>query len=191
MNEYKKELEYYSHLNSVSRKNGVVLFGSTFAKNIPVSELAQTFGIDCTVYNRSFNELSVFDAQSVCEEAVMKIQPKKIIIQLGETDLERGYKSVAEITEAYKKLIDKFRNADKKVKIVILSVCSDENEASELNTALESLAHKCKCQFADISASVHNEIPSVKAFSALRFFIPDRINFCDVMGFAGVCSTQI
>lgn len=187
MNEYKNELEYYSRLNSISRKGGVVLFGSTFAKNIPVSELAQTFGLDCTVYNRSFNDLSVFDAQSVCDEAVLSIQPKKIIIQLGETDIERGYKSVAEITDAYKNLIDKFRKADSKVKIVILSVCSYESEASELNSALEALAHSCKCQFADISASVHNEIPSVKAFSTLRFFIPDRVSFCDAITFAGVC----
>lgn len=187
MNEYKKELEYYSGLNNISRKGGVVLFGSTFAKNIPVSELAQTFGIDCTVYNRSFNDLSVFDAQSLCDEAVLKIQPKKIIIQLGETDIERGYKSVAEITDAYKSLIEKFRSSDKKVKIVVVSVCSDENEASELNASLEALAHKCKCQFADISGSVNNENPSVKAFSTLKFFIPDKINFCDAMTFAGVC----
>jgi len=186
MNEYKNELEYYSRLNSVSRKGGVILFGSTFAKNIPVSELAQTFGIDCTVYNRSFNDLSVFDAQNVCDDAVMKIQPKKIIIQLGETDIERGYKSVDDITDAYKRLIEKFRSYDKKVKIVVVSVCSDENEASELNAALETLAHNCKCQFADISASLHNEIPSFKAFSTLRCFIPDRVSFCDAMNFAGV-----
>lgn len=185
MNEYKKELEYYSRLNSISRKGGVVLFGSTFGKNIPVSELAQTFEMDCKVYNRSFTDLSVFDAAEILDEAVMKNEPDKIIIQLGETDLERGYKSVDEIVSAYENLISKIRKTDKKVKIVIVSVCSDEKETSELNKSLEVLADRCRCQFADISCSVHSEIPFVKAFSSLRLFISDRLSLSDIMSFSG------
>lgn len=184
MNEYQKELQYYSRLNSISRKGGVVLFGSTFGKNIPVSELAQTFEMDCSVYNRSFNDLSVSDAAEIFGEAVMTLQPDKIIIQLGETDLERGYKSVAEITSAFEELIKKIRKADKKVKIVVVSVCSDEKETVSLNKSLEVLAERHRCQFADISCSAHSEIPFVKAFSSLRLFITDKLSLSDVMSFA-------
>lgn len=184
MNEYKKELEYYSRLNSISRKGGVVLFGSTFGKNIPVSELAQTFEMDCHVYNRSFNDLSVSDAAEILDEAVMTLQPDKIIIQLGETDLERGYKSVDEITADFENLINKIRKADKKIKIVVVSVCSDEKETVSLNKSLEALAERQRCQFADISCSAHSEIPFVKAFSSLRLFITDRLSLSDVMSFA-------
>lgn len=184
MNEFKNELNYYSHLNSVSAKGGVVLFGSTFAKSIPVTELSQSMGADCCVYNRSFCDLSVFDAAELCEEAVMKTEPKKVLIQLGETDIERGYKSVNEIISAYESLIAKIRRSEKKVKIVVMSVCSDEEEAAELNSALESMAGKCRCQYADVTGVSGNEIPAVKAFRKLRCFIPDRLSFCDAMSFA-------
>ncbi|MCQ2459053.1 MAG: hypothetical protein MJ081_01640 [Ruminococcus sp.] len=185
MNEYKKELELYEQLNEIAVKGEVVVFGSAFAKNIPVSELAQTYGIDRCVYNRSFGDMSAADALNLAEKAVLPLQPKKIILQLGETDLERGYKSVTEIIKDYNELIRKFRENNKRVKIVILSVCSEENETDKLNTALENIAHKTKCQFVDVSGSVHAENPYLKVFSEIRLFIPDKINFCDAMSFAG------
>ena len=96
---------------------------------------------------------------------ILPLQPKKIILQLGETDLERGYKSVTEIIKDYNELIRKYRENNKRVKIVILSVCSEENETDKLNTALENIAHKTKCQFVDVSGSVHAENPYLKVFS--------------------------
>lgn len=63
MNIYEREVENFRKLNRIAKKNSVVLLGSTFAKDIPVSELVQTFDIDCNVYNRSLTDLSVFDAE--------------------------------------------------------------------------------------------------------------------------------
>ena len=54
MNEYKNELDCYTRLNKVAQKGGVVFFGSTFAKNIPVSELGQTFNINCNVWSNNW-----------------------------------------------------------------------------------------------------------------------------------------
>ncbi len=186
MNEYKNELDCYTRLNKVAQKGGVVFFGSTFAKNIPVSELGQTFNINCNVYNRSFADLSVFDAQELIDDAVMILAPKKVILQFGETDIERGYKSVTEIINAYEQLINKIKKVDKKIKMVIVSVCSDEQDCKDLNIALESLAVKCKCQYADITTAKTNEIPSIKAFSMLRYFILDKFSFYDAMNFVNV-----
>lgn len=184
MNEYKNELDYYGRLNKIAEKNGVVFFGSTFAKNIPVSELGQTFGLNCNIYNRSFNDLSVFDAEKIIDDAVMSVFPKKIMLQLGETDIECGYKSVAEITEAYEHLINKIKKADNRIKVVIVSVCSEESDSDKLNSELEKLSKKCKCQYADITKADESEMPSIKAFIMLKFFIPDRISFYDAMHFA-------
>lgn len=184
MNEYKNELDYYNSLNKVAEKNGVVFFGSTFAKNIPVSELGQTFRLDCNIYNRSFTDLSVFDAEKIIDDAVMSVFPKKIMLQLGETDIERGYKSVAEIISAYEKLINKIRKSDSRTKIVIVSVCSDESDSDKLNAELEKLSKKLKCQYVDITKADKSEMPSIKAFSMLKFFIPDRISFYDAIHFS-------
>ena len=186
MKNYKDELNYYTSVNKMMQKGGVVLFGSTFAKNISVAELCKAFDVDCNVYNRSFNDLSVFDAQELVSGAVMSLQPKKIILQLGETDVERNEKSDDEVISAYEKLISNIKKADKKVKIIVASLSSDENECDKFNKALESLAEKCRCQYVDISKAKTSDMPSVKAFSMLRCFIPDQVSFFDAMNFANV-----
>lgn len=184
MTEYKKETDYYRGLNRVVEKGGIVLFGSTFARNIPVAELSQAFYLNRSICNRSYNDLSVFDAYEVARESVMPLFPEKIIIQLGETDLERGYKSVDEIITAYSELISKLGKQDRKLKIVIASVCVNDNESSELNRKLEVLAGKSGCQYADITGAVKTRDSEVKAFGLLRRFIMEKMTFCDAMNLA-------
>ena len=85
---FENELENYRMLNKVARKGGAVLFGSTFARNIPLGELKQDFEFDCDLYNRSLTDLSVFDVGGVLEDCVIGLEPRKVLIQLGETDLD-------------------------------------------------------------------------------------------------------
>lgn len=184
MNEYKKEFDYYKGLNNLADKGGVVFFGSTFAKNIPVSELGQGLTLTCGIFNRSFTDLSVFDAAELVDTAVMELQPRKVILQLGETDMERGYKSVTDIIDAYEKLILKLKKSDKRLKIVMASVCSGKTDCSKLNSAIEALANKCKCQYADITKAGQTDMAGVKAFGMLKCFLLDHLTFCDAMSFA-------
>ena len=188
MNTYNREVENFRRLNKIAKKNSVVLLGSSFAKDIPVSELVQTFDIDCSIYNRSLTDLSVFDADKVLDDCVLNLAPKKILLQLGETDLERGYRTIPEILEAYEKVIVKLKNANKHCDIVIVSVCEKNAEVypDALNAKLEELANKLKCQYADISPAFSNDSPSVKAFSLLKYFMLDRFSFYDAMNLLNV-----
>ena len=188
MNIYEREEKNYRRLNSIARPNGVVLFGSSFAKDIPVCELKQAFSLECDVYNRSYTDLSVFDASELLSECLNDLNPKKILLDLGETDLERGYKTIPEIIAAYESLIGNIRTYSKRCKIVVISVCAEsmttpveQSAAAELNSALEEMANRLKCSYADISSAARSELPVVKAFSMLRFFILDRISLSDVM----------
>lgn len=188
MNIYERELDNFRKLNKIANKNGVVLFGSSFAKDIPVCELKQSFNMDCDIYNRSVTDLSVFDAEMLLDNCVIDLAPKKVLIQLGETDLERGYRTIPEIVKAYEKIITKLKSADKRCDIVIVSVCSSSAEIhpEELNKQLELVARKAKCKYADVSLAFSNASPSIKAFSLLRFFMRDVISFSDAMKMACV-----
>lgn len=183
MNEYLNEIKSYEMLNEIADKDGVVVFGSTFTKNIPVSELAQALCLKCSIFNRSFNDLSVFDAVELFEATVKPLEPKKVLLQLGETDLARGYKSIDEIVNAYENLITTMRIYNKRISIVVVSVCSNEADAMALNVRLEELARKCKCQYADVTPATKTEKPGIKAFSMLKFFIKDKVSFYDAMNF--------
>jgi lysophospholipase L1-like esterase len=179
---YERELENFNNLNRVAKRNRVVLFGSTFAKNIPVVELKQSFNLECDIYNRSLTDLSIFDAQELVDKCVTELAPKKVLLQLGETDLERGYRSIPEMIKEYEKLIEKIRTSNKGCEIVIVSVCDSDAEIqpAEFNRQIEQLAKKTKCRFADISTS-SEKTSNVEAFMMLKYFILDRLSFFDAM----------
>ena len=180
-NLYRRELKEYRALNHVAEGRGVVLFGSTFAKEMPICELKQAFGIDRNIYNRSFYDLTVFDAAAVADECVLPLEPSKVLVNLGETDLIRGLHSVTEITDACEALVKKLRST-LHCEVVVVSVCgSDDVRPAELNRRLEDMAKKCGCAYADIASSAAAEEPELDAFAGLRCFMLDRIGFCDAI----------
>ena len=183
MNLYERELENYQKLNKFAAGNGVVLFGSSFFKDIPVCELKQSFHMDMDMYNRSFVDLSVFDAANLLEDCVISLSPRKVLLNLGETDLERGYHSIPEMITAYENIIKYLKSADKDCEVLIVSVCntSPELHPEELNKQLELLAEKTNCKFADISPAFSHDTPGIKAFSLLKLFMRDRLSFSDAM----------
>lgn len=185
INIYTRELGEYRQLNTVARKNGTVLFGSSFAKNIPVCELKQAFELDCDIYNRSFDDLSIFDAYELLDECIIKLCPSKVLLQLGESDLERGSRSIPEMMAEYKRIIEKIKVSDKRCKITLVSVCNNGSELhpGEFNRQLEALAAETGCAFADISPAFSNDSPSVKAFSLLRRYFRDRLTNYDALNY--------
>lgn len=183
MSLYENELKKYRQLNKVAQGDGVVLFGSSFAKEIPVGELKQGFEIDCNIYNRSLTDLSVFDAADVLKDCVTDLSPSKVLLQLGETDLERGFKSITEIVKQYELLIRQIKARIKGCRIVIVSVCDTERTLfpAELNAKLEELAKSLGCEYADVSSALDNDAPSVKIFGLLKRFIRGRITSYDAL----------
>lgn len=183
---YDHELNNYRQLNTVARQGGIVLFGSTFAKNIPVGELIQSFELDCSLYNRSLTDLSVFDAASVLNDCILDLEPKRVLIQLGETDLERGYKSISEIISQYELIVNQIKSRLPKCHITLVSVCDTEEclFPEELNAKISALADRLGCQYADITADRQSEAPEVKAFCMLRGFFRDRITDYDALHMA-------
>lgn len=180
---YEREVEEYRKLNELAVRNSVVLFGSTFAKEIPVGELRQAFDLDFNIYNRSFTDVSIFDAEALLMECAERLAPSKILLQLGETDLERGFRSIPEIIAAYDSLVKSIKKRNRFTDIVIISVCENLNgiQPSEFNSQLENMAKKNKCKFADISNASSDRMPVVKAFSMLKMFMRNGITFCDAM----------
>ncbi len=183
---FENELETYRQLNRVARKGGVVLFGSTFAQHIPLGELKQDFEFDCDLYNRSLTDLSVFDVGSVLRDCVVDLEPSKVLIQLGETDLERGFKSISEIVDQYEMILSQIQARVRDCKITIVSVCNADGNLfpAELNARLEDLARRTGCQYADICAAPATEAPGVKAFCLLKCFFRDRISDYDALHMA-------
>ena len=184
MKKYERELNFYNKLNSVAEKGGVVLFGTSFANAIPVGELRQSIRTDYKVYNRSFNDITISDAIDVVDDAVLTLCPDKIILMLGESDLERGYRTIDTLMEDYSNLINRIKSYDNRCDLILVSVCGGDAEyPDEFNRRLMNLAKKNRCMYADITAVTECDIPHIKAFSLLRYFMLSRITAGDVMSY--------
>ncbi len=173
----KSELNCYKSLNKITHQNSAVLFGSTFAKEIPVSELRQNFGIVSHIYNRSLTDLSVFEASDIAKDIIDEINPSKILLQLGETDLASGKVSSDEVISEISNVVNTLRNANRKTKIVLISINNllDKNLQSEFNKKLESLANNNKCIYADIGKENKEDALHINAFKSLSYFFTDEI----------------
>lgn len=180
---YEREAAAYMKLNELAVSNGVVMMGSTFAKDIPVGELRQAFELDCNIYNRSFADLSVFDAEPLLINCVETLAPAKIVLQLGETDLERGFKTIPEIIAEYTTVVKALKKRNRFTDIVIVSVCEtgDGIQPAEFNAQLEKMAKKLGCKYADITSAASDRMPCVKAFSLLKRFMRSQLTFTDAM----------
>lgn len=180
---YEREAEEYMKLNYFAEENGIVIMGSTFAKEIPVGELVQSFGLERNVYNRSFTDLSIADAEALFINCAETLAPSKIILQLGETDLERGFRSVPELIGEYTGLVKGIKRRNRFSDVVIVSVCENANgiRPADFNARLEKMADELGCRYADITEAAKDNMPSVKAFSLLRRFMRNGISFCEAM----------
>lgn len=171
----------YRSLNQIAETNGVVLFGSDFAAHIPAGELKQTFELDCTLYNRSLPGLSVFQADEVLGDCVLSLSPKKLLMQLGESDLQDGSHTVEEILTAYRSLIAKIQKAMPHCTIVLVSTCGTSAADHSFNEGVSALAQEMGCGFADVEEAAASSYPEIKAFSILKHFMTDRIGFYNAM----------
>lgn len=180
---FEKEIEHYNTLNNIAKPDSVILFGSTFAKTIPVGELNKSMNLDCDIYNRSFTDLSVFDAEALIEKCVFPLQPKKIVLQLGETDLERGSKTIPEIINKYKELIQKIKSFDDHCKIVIASIGSSSTDSFPItfNEELKKMAKDYNCRYVDITSAFNDITPPICAFRIMKLFLINHISFYDAM----------
>lgn len=169
-----KELNTYSSLNRFAHKNSVVMLGSTYFKEMPLGELKQVFGIMSDIYNRSLTDLSVFEAEEIAISTIESLIPKKLVLQLGETDLEDQNHSVDEVISAIESLISKAHKTDRTLKIVLVSINNLSNKAlqNEFNLKLEKLAKKSKCTYADIT-SAEEDPTHIHSFRLLKFFMAD------------------
>lgn len=166
------EVKRYDGLNEFANKHSVVVLGSTFMSNIPMSELKQSFGIHSDIYNRSLTDLRIDEATDVLKNIMDTLSPKKVVLHLGEIELRDSEANISVLIYQMKELIDIIKNSDKHCKIVLVSEANNE-----FDTKLEELAKNTKCQFADItSGSTKDESIYINAFMKLKCFLADDIS---------------
>lgn len=171
--------ERFARINEFAEKDGVVLFGSAFFAQFPIDELAQSFGIEEPVYNRSLPNRRLKDAFADLEEGVFALEPRTVLLGLGEEDVAAPDFDLSAFLADYDRLLALLAKKTK-AKLVVLSPAGERRE--EVCQGLKELAKKRGCDYVDLSDVFESENPEGRLMSRLKYELIDGpINFYDAM----------
>ena len=148
-----KEIKLYQSLNALANSSGSVIFGGAEDRTIPLGELKETFELQGSYYNRSFEGLSISNATDLFDRCVAPLAPGDIYLHIGQNDLAQFGEDAAAFAQKYTQLVQHIRSTDKKCGMVIVGLKNPDNDTviDQLNKHLEVIARNEHCDFCDIA----------------------------------------
>ena len=148
------EIKKYKKLNELAEQDGIVIFGCSEDKSIPVCELRQAFGVEPKVYNRSFDSISINDALGVYEEVIAPLAPETVLLHIGKADMDLFSEDPADFDNRYRELIGRIKAQNEKCRIAVVSLKNYGNDPQieEVNKHLKYIADSERCEYGDIAA---------------------------------------
>lgn len=151
-NNIQEEDMNYQELNTVAKKNAVILFGGDLDKQIPVAELAQSFDFNFQIYNRSEEGISVKTAKDFFLENIASMEPEGVIVHLGDKDINMLKTSGADFDKYYLDLISSIKEVNKKCRLAFVSVNNPNNDKTiaEMNRHIKALSDSERAVFINL-----------------------------------------
>lgn len=149
---FQEEDMNYQELNTVAKKNAVILMGGDLDKQIPVAELAQSFDFNFQIYNRSEEKLSVKQARTFFQDNINAMEPEGLIIHLGDSDMNLFKTNSADFDKYYLTLLAAVKACNKRCRIALVSVNNPNSDKTiaEMNRHIKALADSEKAVFINL-----------------------------------------
>ena len=149
---FQEEDMNYQELNTVAKKNAVILMGGDLDKQIPVAELAQSFDFNFQIYNRSEEKLSVKQARTFFQDNINAMEPEGIIIHLGDSDMNLFKTNSADFDKYYLTLLAAVKACNKRCRIALVSVNNPNSDKTiaEMNRHIKALADSERAVFINL-----------------------------------------
>jgi hypothetical protein len=160
----------YCELNRFAEKGGVVFFGSDNFAKLPVGELARSFSIEETVYNRSAEGINIEEAADVLEKCVLSLDPKKVFINLGDCDIKSDNFDVKSFISQYEWILYTL-HTHTNAELYIVSLLSSRSDSSAVNEELKALALEHGCKYIDATDSLISDSPELRLFDIMKYYI--------------------
>ncbi len=140
-------------------------------KDIPVTELSESFTFNFNMYNRSKKNLSIKNAVDYFNMNVSSLIPEGIIIHLGDEDIEMCNSSPDVFTAYYLNLLNAVKNVNKNCRIALVSISNDKNDKkiNSINRYIKAIADSENCTFINLdNAKLWNPNSSKAAITFAR-----------------------
>ena len=145
-----KQIKLYQSLNALANAGGCVIFGGAEDRTIPLGELKETFELQGSYYNRSFDDLRISNAIDLFDRCVAPLAPGDVYLHIGQNDLADD---AAVFAQKYTELVQHIRSTDKKCGIVIVGLKNSDKDPTieQFNKHLELIVQNERCDFCDIA----------------------------------------
>lgn len=168
-----EKVNAYKGINEIALKGEIVIFGSTYMANFPFYELANRCQLEHAIYNRSIIGLTAKDAEFLLPPCVLDIKPRKIFLQLGESD-----SNPQDVFRHYVSILDTIRKNLPNTRIYIIGLPNTER----LNRELSSLCDNRRVFFVSL-------LPQLTGYAAqfkqlVHFFRDRPIHFPEAFAMA-------
>lgn len=176
----------YDAMNNIAQKRGTVFFGSDLFCRLDINELAVSFNLSETLYNRSVEGMSVKDAAAMLDTCVLDLAPEKVFIEFGKSDIADMQNNISDILEKFEWLLYTIHTKTK-ARIIVVYSAGKKYGNKEIMKKLKGLTADSGCEFVDMSENYTNSGQELKIFEQLRFYIRSgKISFIDAMNMVNV-----
>lgn len=158
----------YIEMNKLSESGGIVFFGSDYFSSLPFSELARSFNMENSVYNRSVAKKKIDEICGMIDVCVLDLKPSKIFVNLGDSDIKNGT-DIEKFILDYEWMLYTINNQTK-ADIYVVSVMSDSPLAKEINKRLKKLSEEYGCRYVDITGVLGTDSQDLHMFDLLKSF---------------------
>jgi len=162
---------------SIEKKNGVILFGGSLDKEIPVSKLSKEFNFNFDLYNKSSEKLSIASALQYFKTNIAALEPEGLLIHLGDEDINLFKNASSAFDNYYLTLIDEIKLINKNCRIALVSVNNPQanKTIALMNAHIAAIAQTQKALYINLENAKLWNPQATKAASNFAYSMGLRI----------------
>lgn len=123
-------VEKYHCLNRYARKGQILFVGSSLMEYFPLNELAMSFGITKTLYNRGIGGFTTADLIEAADACIFELEPSVIFINIGTNDIGSHDYTQQKLLDNYRRILCMIKEKlpDTKVYVMAYYPVNAEND---------------------------------------------------------------
>ncbi len=145
----------------------LAILGSDYMADLPIDKLAAQDGIEEQICNRSKKNMTIAQALSALDERIISLQPSKVFVNLGESDLKSPTFDENEFIAKYEWLLYQIHSKTSAL-LYVVSVPSASSDIRKLNRLLKAKAAEFGCVYISLDHAVSSPQPEQSVFDELK-----------------------
>ena len=178
-------LSEYKVLNSLAKKNSIVLMGTSTMSSLRLNEMLTDYELSLKIYNRSAKGLTASNARDHFDQSVAALEPSILMINIGENEESDPAVPMKNFRDDLESFIKHVKSLSPSSRIILLEIPGNSERAADINRAIKEVSVSCNAVYAPLSEA--GDYLSIRYLTSMKpYLFKKRIGFADAFAFAGI-----